>query len=98
VPWAQVAIDTFHACGIDVDDNLYCWGRGIEGQLGTADNDERLEPVAVGDGFVQVAVGRMFSCAVTRSGAVLCTGENVAGQLGVADRARRNVFSELTFP
>lgn len=97
VRWVQVAIDTFHGCGIDAESSLYCWGRGIEGQLGTSDNDERLEPVLVGQGMAQVAVGRMFTCAVSRAGAVSCTGENAAGQLGVGGRARRNVFSELSF-
>lgn len=96
--WKQVAIDTFHGCGIDLAGELYCWGRGIEGQLGTGDNDERLAPVSIASGFAQVAVGRMFGCGVTESAAVECTGENVAGQLGLADTARRNVFTELTFP
>ncbi len=96
--WAQVAIDTFHACGIDADQALYCWGRGIEGQRGSSDNEERLVPEPVGANFVQVAVGRMSSCAVTRDDAVLCTGENSAGQLGLGDNARRNTFTELSFP
>ena len=98
--WKQVAIDTFHGCGIDGDSNLYCWGRGIEGQLGTADNEQRLEPALIGPGFAQVAAGRMSTCAVTIDGAVLCTGENNAGQLGSSntDTARRNVFTDLSFP
>jgi alpha-tubulin suppressor-like RCC1 family protein len=96
--WTQVAIDTFHGCGIDQEDNLYCWGRGIEGQLGTSENDPRLEPELIGSGFAQVAVGRMFSCVVTLAGAVACTGENVAGQLGLPGNMRRNTFTELSFP
>lgn len=96
--WELVSIDTFHGCGIDLERNLYCWGRGIEGQLGTADNAERLSPELVGAGFAQVVVGRMSSCAVTTDQRVLCAGENSAGQLGLADNRRRNTFTELAFP
>jgi len=96
--WQQVAIDTFHGCGIDSETNLYCWGRGLEGQLGTSDDDEHLLPALVAPGFAQVAAGRMSSCAVSVGGAVLCAGENDAGQLGVGDSERRPTFTELTFP
>jgi alpha-tubulin suppressor-like RCC1 family protein len=96
--WAQVSIDTFHGCGIDADGSLYCWGRGIEGQLGTGDENDRLAPALVGSGFAQVAVGRMSTCAVTADARVACTGENASGQLGVADKARRNTLTELSFP
>jgi alpha-tubulin suppressor-like RCC1 family protein len=96
--WTQISVDTFHSCGIDAEQNLYCAGRGIEGQLGTGDNTERLAPELIGKGFAQVAVGRMSTCAVASDGAVLCTGENAAGQLGLADSTRRNVFTALAFP
>jgi alpha-tubulin suppressor-like RCC1 family protein len=96
--WNGISIDTFHGCGIDADQNLYCWGRNIEGQLGTSDLEDRLLPEPVGAGFAQVAVGRMFSCSAMADGRVFCTGENVAGQLGLADNARRNSFTEVSFP
>lgn len=98
--WAQVSLDTFHACGIDAAANLYCWGRNLEGQLGTADNDDRLVParIEVGSEFQQVAVGRFSSCAATTDAHILCAGENGAGQLGLGDSVRRNAFTEVAFP
>jgi alpha-tubulin suppressor-like RCC1 family protein len=98
--WSQVSLDTFHACGIDAAANLYCWGRNLEGQLGTADNDDRLVPVQVGSEFQQVAVGRFSSCATTTDAHILCAGENGAGQLGLGngDSVRRNAFTEVAFP
>jgi alpha-tubulin suppressor-like RCC1 family protein len=96
--WSQVSLDTFHACGVDAASKLYCWGRNLEGQLGTADNDDRLVPAQVGSSFRQVAVGRFSSCAATSDAHVFCTGENGAGQLGVGDSARRNAFTEVAFP
>jgi alpha-tubulin suppressor-like RCC1 family protein len=105
--WTEVSLDTFHACGIDADNRLYCWGRNSEGQLGTGDNDDRLVPTPINvtasaSGVRQVVVGRFSSCAVS-SGAgdrVYCTGENNAGQLGLAegDAVRRNAFTEVAFP
>jgi alpha-tubulin suppressor-like RCC1 family protein len=101
--WSQVSLDTFHACGVDTASKLYCWGRNLEGQLGTADNDDRLVPgevVAGGDSaqVAQVAVGRFSSCAATTDGRVYCSGENGAGQLGVGDSARRNTFTQVALP
>lgn len=97
--WSQVSLDTFHACGIDAAANLYCWGRNLEGQLGTADNDDRLVPalVVLASAFQQVAVGRFSSCAATTDAHIFCAGENGAGQLGVGDSARRNAFTEVAF-
>jgi len=96
--WTKIAIDTFHGCGIDDGSSLYCWGRGIEGQLGTGANDAVLGQALIGSGYAQVAVGRMFTCAVTSDDRVVCTGENAAGQLGLGDALRRNVFTEVPFP
>jgi alpha-tubulin suppressor-like RCC1 family protein len=101
--WSQVSLDTFHACGIDAASNLYCWGRNVEGQLGTADNDDRLVPGKVVAGsdsqqVAQVAVGRFSSCAATTDARIFCAGENGAGQLGLGDSARRNAFTEVAFP
>jgi len=96
--WTQIAIDTFHGCGIDSGQNLYCWGRGIEGQLATGALDAVLTPALIGTGYAQVAVGRMSTCAVTSDARVLCSGENANGQLGLGDNTRRNVLTEVTFP
>jgi alpha-tubulin suppressor-like RCC1 family protein len=96
--WRGASLDTFHACGVASDGALYCWGRNLEGQLGTDDNDDRLGPARVGSDFVQVAVGRFFSCAVTSDARIACTGANDAGQLGLGDNTRRKTFTDLTFP
>jgi alpha-tubulin suppressor-like RCC1 family protein len=93
----RVSLDTFHACAIDRDGALYCWGRNVEGQLGTDDNAEQLSPAPVGSGYTEVAVGRFFTCAVTKDERVWCTGENDAGQLGVGDTARRARLTEVQF-
>ncbi len=101
--WLSVSLDTFHACAVDDAQKLYCWGRNLEGQLGTLDNEDRLVPTLIDLGpaaaaVQEVAVGRFFTCAATTDGRVLCAGAGDGGQLGLADVQRRNTFTEVTFP
>lgn len=97
LPVRSASLDTFHACAVDDDAALYCWGRNVEGQLGTGDHAEQLSPFYVGPGYASVAVGRFSTCASTVDERVWCTGENVAGQLGVGDVLRRESFTEVVF-
>jgi alpha-tubulin suppressor-like RCC1 family protein len=99
--WAAVSLDTFHACAVSLAGDLYCWGRNIEGQLGTGDLDDRLEPTLIGQGdarYVSAVVGRFSTCAVTTDSHIACSGENASGQLGTGDNTRRNAFAEVPFP
>lgn len=97
--WAELSLDTFHSCAIDLAQHLFCWGRNAEGQLGTGDTDDRLSPTQVsGEGFVTIAVGRFHTCALKADDSVWCSGANESGELGVGDTERRNTFTALVFP
>jgi alpha-tubulin suppressor-like RCC1 family protein len=88
------AVDTqwFHACAVTTGEVLWCWGRGIEGQLGLGELSPHLTPQRVATGVTSFATGFFFTCA--RRGAGLeCTGENAAGQLGLGDTQRRDVLT-----
>ncbi|RAL20011.1 hypothetical protein DL240_19075, partial [Lujinxingia litoralis] len=73
--WHTVAAGGTHTCALNNEDELYCWGRGIEGQLGTGtpvDDRTRVEITSGGttiDTFVAVAAGDAHTCAVTAQGA-----------------------------
>jgi len=97
-PFTSASAGTFHACAI-AGGALYCWGRNIEGQLGLGDLVPRALPARVGDrsDWAEVSVGRFHTCAMDTSSAVYCTGANAEGELGTGDRARRNVFTLVTF-
>jgi alpha-tubulin suppressor-like RCC1 family protein len=45
--WRQITLANFFTCGIDSDDDLYCWGENKGGQLGLSDTMRRFVPVAV---------------------------------------------------
>jgi len=75
---------------------LYCWGDGADGRLGTGDSTSRLTPRIVSNSAVLSAVGapelhRSLSagfahgCAVWPDGVARCWGSNSSGELGVGD-------------
>ncbi|MBL8620310.1 MAG: hypothetical protein JNK64_03375 [Myxococcales bacterium] len=89
----SVVAGAAHTCAIQVDDRVRCWGRGLDGRLGTgATSDIGVvntpgdhAPIDLG-GTVQVlAAGDRHTCAVLEGGGVVCWGANERGQLGYGD-------------
>jgi alpha-tubulin suppressor-like RCC1 family protein len=78
-----------HTCVIDdTSSQIYCWGAGTDGQLGSTESGDKLVPTAIGstDPFVEVAAGESHTCANDENGQTLCWGSNAAGQLGTGDK------------
>ncbi|MEW5740293.1 MAG: hypothetical protein AB1938_15275 [Myxococcota bacterium] len=74
-----------HGCVIRFDQQLACWGRGVEGQLGYPVSVTASQPPALvpGLGAVRsVCVGDRFTCAALTDGGAACFGDNTFGQLG----------------
>ena len=84
---SALAVGASHACALSADGGVFCWGRGLEGQLGVGPElPEMRPPVAVsgtGNTFIAVAAGGSHTCALDRDGAAFCWGANDSGQLGV---------------
>jgi alpha-tubulin suppressor-like RCC1 family protein len=74
-----------HTCAIDDSGEVWCWGRGDEGQLGDGLGIEHATPtgVALNSGAAAEAItaGAAHTC-VLAGGRVLCWGRNADGQLG----------------
>ncbi|HTR55848.1 MAG TPA: hypothetical protein VMJ10_34465 [Kofleriaceae bacterium] len=70
-----------HACGLDVQGELYCWGDNSEGQLGVGTTPALdASPARVGtDTWSALAVGGAHACAI-QGGVVSCWGRNAEGQ------------------
>jgi len=85
----QIATGFQHTCAI-VDGggvpegSAFCWGEGMEGQLGIGQMARAAEPVPVSGGhvFAFIAAGENSSCALTAAGEPYCWGNNDGGQLG----------------
>lgn len=89
---AQVVCGAEHTCARTSQGDVFCWGRGEQGQLGHEDlenfGDEIGEspagrgPVELGEAAVELSVGAYHTCALLVSGAVRCWGRSNLGQLG----------------
>jgi len=74
-----------HLCARDRAGAVRCWGNNQQGQLGTGDRTDSMEPTVVAalGTSAQLALGQRHACALDRGGAVRCWGSNEFGQLGV---------------
>lgn len=82
--FASLTLGRTHACGIDTEGELWCWGANDTGQLGDGTTESAAVPTAVATDqrFVQVAADDGFTCAVADGGDAYCWGANVDGRLG----------------
>lgn len=78
-----------HTCALDSAGLVYCWGEGLEGQLGRGSTTDSSTPVAVstsgvlsGKTVTSINAGEDHTCAITTEGRVYCWGSGVYGQLG----------------
>jgi alpha-tubulin suppressor-like RCC1 family protein len=93
--WLEVATNTFHTCALSSAQELWCWGRNAEGQLGLADRALRREPTSLGRRAISVDVNGFTTCAVNTSGTVACTGKNDHGELGTGNTERPFAFTDV---
>jgi len=109
VQWAPVKVKfngpepsiKYVSCGvrhtgvIDIKGNVYMFGSGSEGQLGTGKRQVERLPVLIKDlpyAVKAVACGTSHTLILTSTGKVLATGDNAQGQLG-----RNNRVDSLSF-
>jgi hypothetical protein len=91
VPARALAADARHACVVDTDDFVRCWGERALGRLG-----DRASPVAQTPTEVPlpsraraIGIGMNHSCAHLDNGEVHCWGDNTFGQIEAYDGALR---------
>jgi alpha-tubulin suppressor-like RCC1 family protein len=89
----QVSTGFDHTCGVTLARDLYCWGNGESGKLGTGSTQAESRPTHVFPTarFQQVSAGRSHTCAilVNPTGIAWCWGLNESGQLGDGTTASR---------
>ncbi len=75
--WRQVDIGQGHACGIQVDGSLWCWGRNTDGQAGlgnTAPGQFRVARKVAGSGWAQIHTTQNSTCAIKSDRTLWCWG------------------------
>jgi len=88
--WLQVEAGQNHACGLRAPGDLWCWGTGEFGNLGTGDTDDRPSPTRIDDRqYAQVSLDTFHTCAIDSDADLWCWGRNVEGQLGLGDNEDR---------
>lgn len=82
LPLADVALGSEHACALDLEGAVHCWGSNLEGQFGVLPAAPLPDlPVPQGGSarYSSVHAGGDVSCALTSDGAATCWG---SGNLG----------------
>jgi alpha-tubulin suppressor-like RCC1 family protein len=80
----QVAMFESHACALDGDGDVWCWGHNKNGEVGDGTTEARWTPVKV-DGIpkmTELTTHHAITCALATNGRVWCWGTNAFGQLG----------------
>jgi alpha-tubulin suppressor-like RCC1 family protein len=99
--WVAVAAGDFHTCAIREGGELWCWGGGLNGQLGVGPLMDRdsSRPLPVSDGaWRAVSGGQSHTCGIRDDATLWCWGRNDFGQLGVGDLERRDVPTRVLAP
>jgi alpha-tubulin suppressor-like RCC1 family protein len=82
--YQSVATGGEHTCAVSEDGSAYCWGRGLDGELGIGVKENRGRPTRVPGtfDFAQITAGDAHTCALAVNGAGFCWGSNADGQRG----------------
>ncbi|MFZ2125883.1 MAG: prepilin-type N-terminal cleavage/methylation domain-containing protein [Candidatus Saccharimonadales bacterium] len=86
----DIQANYYNTCAIASNDNLYCWGDNIQGQIGDNSTTDRRSPVALVDAngvlggltIKSVAIGYFHACVIASNDQIYCWGDNAQGQLG----------------
>lgn len=92
-PSGAISTGYAHTCALTSDGTAYCWGRNLDGALGTGSYSDSPAPARVAGElrFAQISVSGApsgsTSCALTREGQAYCWGKNNGGKVGGGARA-----------
>jgi alpha-tubulin suppressor-like RCC1 family protein len=95
--WAQVSAGATHACAVQGDGSLWCWGSNGNGEGGDATGGSRLLPYRVGTGlsWSRATANTNSTCATKTDGTLWCWGYNSYGQLGLGDTVSHPVPTQV---
>jgi len=81
-----ISAGSFHCMALDVNNNVWVWGRNSEGQLGIGSNSNINTPTMANiSGVIAISGGMLHSLFVKSNGTVMASGGNLYGQLGTGN-------------
>ncbi len=89
---AVLAVGGTHACQVQSDGSVKCWGSNKFGQLGNGNTEDSETPVTVTGlkNAVGVSAGKWHTCALLKNRDVKCWGKNKTKQIGI-EKMRRSL-------
>lgn len=94
--FADISVGSLHACAVDTNKDLYCWGSNGSGQVGDGTIVNKLSPVLIATGYVKVrthshAYTGNNTCGLKDTGLIFCWGKNGSGEVGDGTTTDRSV-------
>jgi len=94
----HISAGSGHTCAIASNNQAYCWGYNVFGELGNSSTTSSSAPVAVstsgdlsGKTIKIISSGQNHTCAVASDNNAYCWGANVYGQLGNSSTTNSSV-------
>ena len=96
IVFSSLALGQLHTCGVAQGGEVYCWGRGLAGQLGVPEDEVTSPtPVQTGIRFSSIAAGARHTCGISVDGKAYCWGWGQRGQLGNGQTRNSSVPVEV---
>ncbi len=86
----QVSAGQHYSMALLENGEVYTWGMGNQGRLGTGETDDETTPVKILENVKYIYAAQNVGFAVKNDGTLYCWGYNFSGQLGLGNRSLTN--------
>lgn len=105
----QISAGRFHSLALDTNGDVYAWGKGAYGSLGTGELKPHASPVVLSvlrdsrkenpdNEIVKIDSADSYSVAITKRGDLLTWGENNHGQMGIGSGTGFDLIESENLP